>query len=461
MLGLDLKRDESSGLAEQLYLQLKELILGGRLEGGRRLPSSRELAGELAVLRNTVITAYERLAAEGFIESRAGALSKITSGLALEPGEDRNRPQLGAVKPKSRIKVDFKTGQPDLKLFPKHLWGKIMRQAVTNLPPEYFGYRQRAGYQPLRREIAAWLQRQRGLKAAPEDIFICSGATAGLFLLTDLLYEGLPFAVENPSHPAIEAVLNLKGYPIRWAPVDENGLNISQFNPEGLSAVYVTPSHQFPLGGIMDAARRTALIRLARKHDFFIIEDDYDSEFRYQGPPIGPLYSLDPSRVIYVGTFSKTLYPALRIGFVILPQSLQMPWLRRRKFFDVQNPVLEQAALAEFLRLGKMERHVRLMRGHYAAKRKAVLDAVAESFGNRARVLGDAAGLHLTLEVAGANFDQKYLDHCQAEGVRISTLAAYCPGTLGHRDKLLLGYGHLSREDICYGVKVLAESLNS
>ncbi len=452
MFGIHLIRNDKTSLSRQIYNQFKQQILTDQLKGGQLLPSTRELARNLSVSRNTVVEAYELLFAEGFIENRQGAASRVIDNLNIGLPNTHHH---SSDQTRKIIKVNFKTGQPDLSAFPKLLWGKVINQTLKDLSIKNFGYRHLDGYQPLKKEIASWLYRHRGINAPEEHIFICSGATAGLSILSDILYKDYPFAIENPSHPGFKAILDLKKIPIRWASVDEHGLDIALFDPKNLSAVYVTPSHQFPLGGILDATRRTALIRLARKHNFYIIEDDYDSEFRYHGAPISPIYSLDPSKVIYIGTFSKTVFPALRIGFAILPPALHPQWKIHRQFFDVQNPILEQAALAEFLHQGKMDQHVRTMRKRYAQKREILLESIEELFTDDVRVLGDAAGLHLVLELENRIFDETFERKCQSDGVLISRLSQYCANNHEHQNKLLLGYGHLSPDEIQLGLKIV------
>ncbi|WP_242974352.1 PLP-dependent aminotransferase family protein [Lacrimispora amygdalina] len=294
------------------------------------------------------------------------------------------------------------------------------------------------------------------MEVNPEDIFITSGATQAFYLLVDILYKNeRPFCLENPSHPAIRTVINDRNYPLCFMPADRQGADDSWIKERDLSAVYLTPSHQFPLGGILPALRRASFIRLAAEKDYYIIEDDYDSEYRYCGSPVTPLYSLDPSRVIYVGTFSKTLFPALRIGFAVLPKELQKKWRHYRNYLDVQNPILEQAALAEFLRSRKMDNHIRHMRKVYAKKRETLLQSAKEAFGSQIRAWGDESGLHVALEFPEMKFGKDFVSDCRNNGIQIQTVSQYCSDESCHADKLLLGYGHLNEKEIHEGIAAL------
>lgn len=261
--------------------------------------------------------------------------------------------------------------------------------------------------------------------------------------------------VEDPCHTGMLRVLQRKGIKICPIPVDQQGIQTEYLEGKSAGAVYVTPSHQFPLGGILPASRRAALIRFARDNDLYIIEDDYDSEFRYSGGTIAPLLSMDAERVIYVGTFSKILFPALRIGYVILPPQMQAQWRYIRTHTDVQNPIFEQAALAEYLSTRKLDRHVLKMRKLYGQRRQILLTALQNIFGSEWIPWGDAAGLHLALEFPGMGFDQNFASGAREHGIRI-TPVDYHSITKGiHQDKILLGYGHLEAAEIQEGVRIL------
>ena len=261
--------------------------------------------------------------------------------------------------------------------------------------------------------------------------------------------------VEDPCHLGMLKTLERKGFTPVPAEADEAGLRTELLDGTRGCPVYVTPSHQFPLGGILSAPRRAALIRYARDNESYIIEDDYDSEFRYAGDPVAPLFAMDPQRVIYVGTFSKVLYPALRIGFAIVPRQLQPQWAKARQYTDVQNPVFEQAALADFIETRRLDRHVYKMRRLYGARRRMLLDCLSSEFGEKWRPLGDAAGLHMAVQFQGLSFDESTEAIFREQGIRAAAVLRHCIKKGRHDDKLLLGYGHLNDAEIQNGVKHL------
>ncbi|MEF2245321.1 MocR-like pyridoxine biosynthesis transcription factor PdxR [Paenibacillus sp. IITD108] len=460
MWGIELRYKDEISLSRQIFLTLKQRISTGQIAQGEALPSTRELAKGLGVSRNTICEAYDMLWTEGFIVSRQGAPSRVAEGLHITPNKtvliQKQKPE------RTPIRWDFKTGKPDLTLFPWQLWSQMIHRATTHFPVQQLAYGSPRGYEPLCEEIAHWLLRSRSMEVDPEDIFITSGATQALRLLVDILNrDGHAFALENPSHQAIRTVIEGKGSPLHWMPVDSQGADISLLHDHKLSAVYVTPSHQFPLGGILPAGRRAALIRLAIEQDFYVIEDDYDSEFRYSAAPISPIYAMDSSRVIYVGTFSKTLFPALRLGFAIVPKPLQASWKHHRMYMDVQNPILEQAVLAEFLKQRKMDKHVQRMRRVYGEKRSVLLRAAQRLFGSSVQPWGDASGLHVALQFPGRAFGEQFVQDCREAGIRLASVSQYCPVQNDHIDKLLVGYGHLSHMQIEEGMEALYRYLET
>jgi len=459
MWGIELQRQSSLSLVRQIYQALRDYILSGQIKAEEALPSTRELAKQLSVSRNTVCEAYEMLLAEGFINSHQGSPTRVAKGLFLQkstsPGElEENKHQ------SKHFLADFKTGQPDLRYFPRQLWQQLLSKNFSQMPLSQLGYAGPEGLPELREEIGAWLFRSKGLMVNPENIFITTGATQALHLLADLLFtQGKEILVEDPCHIGMLRALQGKGYPLRPVPVDAQGIQTNFLEGKRACAVYVTPSHQFPLGGILPANRRAELIRFARKHNLYIIEDDYDSEFRYCGTPITPLYSLDPQQVVYVGTFSKVLFPALRIGYVILPQQLHSRWRYLRIYSDVQNSPFEQGALAEYLGTRKLDKYLYRMRKLYGQRRQVLLETLEELFGRTWQGWGDTAGLHLALEFPGMCFDSQFIEASRNCGIRVTPVEYHsiCKGK--HLDKLLIGYGHLEPDEIRKGILLLHDFL--
>ncbi len=456
-----INRTAREPIRRQIYTQMKEQILSGEMRAGEALPSTRQLAGELNVSRSTIVEAYDMLLAEGFLISRQGAQTVVSDGLVMETRElpEKSEP----IEEYAPIRADFSTGRPDLDQFPRAQWIKLFTNAASKLTTDQFGYTGPQGYAPLRQEIAEWLSRSRGLKANADDIFITAGATHALRILADLLCPSNGRVVmEDPCHKGLNDILSGSGRDIVPVPVDDHGLRTDLLNDTSrVDMVYVTPSHQFPMGGILPASRRAALVRFAREHGAFIIEDDYDSEFRYLGEPVAPLYTLDPLRVIYVGTFSKTLFPALRIGFTILPDVLQARWKKLRTRYDIQNPLFEQAALSEMLHTRKFDRHIRAMRNRYGRRRQALLDELTLQYGSNWTACGDAAGLHVAVRFFGKRFGESFRTSCRERGILAVLLETHCLEKGLHEDTLVLGYGHLESEKIGQSVRLLLGAMDT
>ena len=462
MWGIELDRKSEMPLKRQIYKILRDQMTEGRIKAGEALTSTRELSKQLGVSRNTVCEAYEMLLAEGFILSSQGAPTRVAEGLCIgKIGDAKPLLEIARqqVKPYS---VDFRTGQPDLTHFPRFNWVNILRKNFEEMPLNQLGYSGPEGLLQLREEIAAWLFRSRGIVVQSQDIFITAGATHALHLIADLLCkEGQEILIEDPCHIGMLRVLQSKGCPVSPVPVDEKGLQTQYLIKKDACAIYVTPSHQFPLGGILTASRRAELIRSARENEIFIVEDDYDSEFRYSGESIAPLYSMDSNKVIYVGTFSKILFPALRIGYVVLPNQLHERWRYLRTHNDVQNPPFEQAALAEYLRSRKLDRYVQKMRRLYGNRRKVLLQALEETFETGWKVWGDAAGLHLAVEFKGMCFNGEFVASCKRKGILITPVEHHSIGKGKHLNKLLIGYGHLEPDEIKKGILLLHEFMKN
>lgn len=461
-------------LASRIYRQLLDAIVDGRLRPGERLPPTRELAGRLDVARNTVTVAYERLTAEGFLVARVGAGTFVrTEPVAharprtAPAGSVRPRPiwdtvtvpVTGAPKPD----YDFRLGTPDADLFPLAAWRRLVAGELRAAAIRAAGYGSAAGHGALREAIARYIGVSRSVRAGAEDVLVTQGAQQAIDLIGRVLIEpGDCVAVEEPGYPPARLLFHCQGARVVGVPVDEEGLVVSAIPPDA-RLVYVTPSHQFPTGTPMSLARRSALLEWAASRDAVIVEDDYDSEFRFTDRPLEPLQSLDRTgRVVYVGTFSKTLLPMLRLGFLITPASLQ-PALRAAQQLTIWHAeYATQAALARFIDSGELPRHVRRATRVYAARRDLIATALDDDFAEWFDPVPSVAGLHLCARLKpDAPIDvATLLARAREVGVGVESLADYClPGR--PQAGLVLGYGAIPTDRVSAGLALLAGVLSA
>ncbi|MFI0368233.1 PLP-dependent aminotransferase family protein [Actinomadura sp. 1N219] len=394
-------------LAGQIYRQLRAAILDGRLRPGDALPPTRELARRLEISRNTVGVAYDRLAAEGFLTSRVGAGTFVLEGGSAARGAPSASPLrardvwdgLSAwPRPMPGITWDFRAGLPDVGLFPYEAWRRIMSGVLrSSALDEPASAGDPAGLAGLREAIARHVGVSRSVRASAGDVVVTSGTQQAMDLIVRVLLEpGDVVAVEDPGYPPVRILLAAAGMRVRGVPVDAEGLRVDRL-PDEARAVYVTPSHQFPLGMPMSLPRRRALLDWARRRDVVIVEDDYDTEYRYGGRPIEPLQSLDEDgRVLYTGTFSKIMRPVLRLGFLVAPPSLHRAFRMARYVSSWHAELPAQAALARFIDEGLLVRHIRRSRREYRARHEHVAELVGGLLGDRLTVVPSEAGLHLS-----------------------------------------------------------------
>lgn len=473
----------------QLYRRLRDDILSGALRPDSRLPASRHLAQEAGVSRNTVLQAYEQLGAEGYVEGRRGAGTFVAHDLpdqrpAAAPAqttEDRapafppaprlsayarraQRPWAPQMQPTAaHIRHDFRYGLPDLSDFPQTIWRRLLARHAVDPGNRSAHYAPTEGLPRLRAAIADYLHRARGTTFQAEDILIVNGSQQALDLIARLLIDpGDGVLIEEPHYLGAREVFAAAGARLIPAPVDDDGLDLAAAPPgDKARLVYVTPSHQFPSGAVMPLSRRLALLEWARAQDAYVIEDDYDSEFRYGGRPVEAVQALDrDSRVIYLGTMSKTLFPALRIGFMALPPGLRAPAVAIKHLADRHTPTLTQAAIADFIAEGHFERYVRRSRTRNAKRREALLSALRRHFGDQVRIQGSNAGLHLMIwfnGLAPARTAEMVARAAEA-GVGVYPLDPYFLGAPKEAG-LLLGYTSMDERAITDGIGRLARAL--
>jgi GntR family transcriptional regulator/MocR family aminotransferase len=477
---LHLDAAQAEPLYQQLYAEIRAAILGGRLAAGARLPSSRELAAGLGVARATVVGAFEQLLAEGYLESRVGSGTFVArdlpddllqaraprAGLGAAPPGGPTLSQRGAALatiPVSASTGDrglprpFEAGLPDIAGLPLEQWARLAARCYAAPPPELLSYGDPAGYRRLREAIAAYLAAARGVRCSAEQVIIVAGSQQGLDLAARLLLDPGDLAwVEDPGYVGVRGAFTAAGAALVPVPVDDEGLDVAagmRLAPRARLA-YVTPSHQFPLGVTMSLARRLALLEWARAADAWLLEDDYDSEYRYAGRPLAALQGLDDSgRVLYLGTFSKVLFPALRLGYLVVPPALADAFAAARALADRNPPGLEQAILAEFIAEGQFARHIRRTRALYAVRQRTLLKALCP-LADRLALAPAAAGMHLVGYLPPGADDTAYARAAAAQGVRAVSLSAYATRPLT-RGGLVLGYSAFTPEQIVAGAEGL------
>ena len=453
---ISLNRETGTPLRVQLERALRVAIQAGRLTSGSLLPSTRVLAAELGTSRGLVVEAYEQLLAEGYVCSRRGSCTHVADRPTNGQVQD-SQPEV-LISPRH----DFRPGRPDHSLFPRRAWLSALRRALATAPSAALDYPDGRGAAPARAALAAYLNRSRATAAHADRILICTGFAQGMRLVCEILKaRGVRrIAVEDPGHAYESADVRASSLEMVSVPVDDNGVCLENLVRLKVGAVYVTPAHQYPNGSVLSAARRTALLAWAAKRDVFVIEDDYDGEYRYDREPIGALQGLSPERVIYIGSASKILAPALRIGWVLSPQSLIQDLNQAKLDADRGSSVTDQLALAEFIERGDLDRHLRRTRLIYSHKR-AQLAAALYTHMPAYPIRGVAAGLHLTVELPRGADETAIVAESARRGIYVHGLSAYRsqPG-LG-QPALLLGYCRLPEREINESARALAAVVGS
>jgi GntR family transcriptional regulator / MocR family aminotransferase len=469
---LPINRRAGRPLHRQIYEGVQQAILEGRLRPGQRLPSTRALSIELGVSRLPVLTAYDQLIHEGYLSGRVGSGTFVSSGLPadLRPSTFRGR---GAERPDGRqappepaipgARLDpFQIGIPALDRFPQATWARLVARHARALTPVQMSYGDPAGQLALRAAVAAHLRAARVVHCEAEDVIVVSGSQAALHLAGSVLAaSGGEVAIEDPGYFGAQRALRAAGVRLVPIPVDDKGLSVAALDRCGkaVRAVYVTPSHQYPLGASMSAGRRLALLNWAARRGGWILEDDYDSEFRYVSQPLGSVQGMDThGRVVYIGTFSKALFPAMRIGYLVVPPGLRDRFVDARKAFDFFSPSLYQLALAEFLREGHYGRHLRRMHDVYLERRQALLDGLARHCGDLLHVHNADGGLHLTV-LLHEGLDDRIVAGRMAARRLIAAPLSGCFIGAPRRSGLLLGFGTCTPGRLTEATRVLGEVL--
>jgi GntR family transcriptional regulator / MocR family aminotransferase len=468
-MGAELGTEADGPLHDRLGAALRSGIREGRLPSGTRLPPSRLLAADLGISRGVVVEAYAQLVAEGYLTARVGSGTWVSEHLSFrEPDRTPDAPDGeqgdGEPAPQPRAHYDFRPGIPDLATFPVAGWARALQWALRRPGRGHLDYPEPSGPPEVRRALAGYLTRSRAAHVRPGDVVVTSGFAQGLALVCQVLHRRghTRIAVEDPGLPDLRERIRWQGLEPVPVPVDGEGLRVDALEAAGPRAVLVTPAHQYPTGVVLSAERRAALAGWARARDGWMIEDDYDAEFRYDGEPVGCLQGMAPERVVHAGTASKTLGPGLRLGWLVVPPALRDELAAAKEAADLGTPVLDQWAFVRFLESGGLDRHLRRARQVYRRRRDRLLAAAAAHLpGSRPR--GIAAGLHLVLELpAGSPApDGEALAQAAAErALVVRTLSEYCVEAEAP-PALVLGYTRLAAADLEPGIAALAEALEA
>lgn len=465
-----LQQNSDKCLYEQIYEHIRHEIWEGKLLAGERLPSTRSLAGDLQVARSTVDYAYEQLLSEGYIEAKPCKgyfVCPMEELLQLEPDvverDDTQDSQQGMTLAKETVSVpdyNFAPHGIDMSAFPFSVWRRIHKTILNNGNEELWSRGDAQGDYDLRVTISRYLHSSRGVNCAPEQIVVGAGNDYLLMLLEKILGRHVGIAMENPTYMRTWRIFQSFAYNVITVPMDESGMMVTALDKTEARVAYVMPSHQFPTGTVMPIGRRTELLRWAnRDENRYLIEDDYDSEFRYRGKPIPSLQSLDENgKVIYIGTFSKAIAPAIRISYMVLPQPLLEVYRRDCYFYSCTVSRIDQGVLNEFIRDGYFERHLNKMRKLYRTKHDLLLQELVP-FAKKFKVSGEHGGLHLLLTAKGSVSEQELMDSAEAVGVRVYGLSDSCVEEIPHRRAtVLLGFGALAEQEIQEGIQKLKEA---
>ncbi|MEG8979884.1 PLP-dependent aminotransferase family protein [Priestia megaterium] len=458
-----LNRKDDIPLYHQLYEYIKKEIVSSRVEVNDKLPSIRSLADYLNVSRNTVDMAYQQLLAEGYVESKPKSGLYVTNTRFDLLQTDR-KPTV-FLHPHSETKsctCDFRYGKVDSRLFPLNEWKKRYNESLQTYREALFTYQESQGEESLREEIATYLYQSRGVVCSKHQIVIGAGTQQSLSLLAQMLKQSIrDIAFENPCYDGASFVFKQHGFSLKPVSLNSKGINIQELYDSQTRAVYVTPSHQFPYGMIMPVSRRIELLEWANDCNGFIIEDDYDGEFRYKGSPIPSLQSLDSNgRVIYTGTFSKSFMPSLRISYFVLPEVLLKTYHEQRfSLYEQAVPTLHQQTLGLIMKNGEWNKHLRRVRTAYQLKHSTLLAALQKEFNENITISGELAGLHILVRVHNDMNEQQLINAARKQGVSVYGTSRYWLTEVPkQKPHILLGFGSLWREEIEEGIRRLKKA---
>lgn len=448
MLFIELDKRSKRSYSTQIYRQVRDKILNGELKSGEQLPSTRVLSSELSISRNTILSAYDMLMSEGFVQGVIGSGVYVKHGAqAFAQPEKIVDYQVASLEAGelSPDMINFDSGIPALDLFPRGKWNRFITQAYHEAPLSALGYDDPQGRPELRCVLAAYLKKARGVECHPEQIIITAGTKQGLSLIAKcLLNQDSEVWLEDPANHNVKQIFSYHTNHIRPIAVDTEGIITNLFPANKIpSLLFVTPSHQFPMGGILSIQRRLELAQFARDTGCYIVEDDYDSEFRYNGKPVNSLFELNRQQVIYVGTFSKVLFPSLRLGYVVLPYPLVEQCREWKRLGDHHSNSINQLALMRFIESGEFERHIMRNKKVYSKRRDFLLSLLDKYFPGQVKVYGTPAGMHFVAEFDGVVFSQDIIQRIKKNGTNVIPVEYHALIKDKHASQIILGYAHL------------------
>ncbi|HZS44528.1 MAG TPA: PLP-dependent aminotransferase family protein [Blastocatellia bacterium] len=485
---INLHSNNGSPLHRQLYDELRKAILTGRLITGERLPSTREMAQILGVSRSTVSHGYEQLLSEGYLETAIGSGTFVCRQLPddlAKPASVKTSLSQNASAPKvvfselgnfltehdlfeppePDLLINFRYGRPSFNDFPWEQWRRLLARYCRSGQNEILDYAPNPlGHLALREAIVKYLARSRAVRCDASQVIIVYGSQQALDLISRILVNrGDTVAMEDPGYLGTRRALEGQGAKVLPVPVDEFGLRtdyLARQKTLKCKFVYITPSHEFPMGVALSLPRRLELLAWAQTNSTMIVEDDYDSEFRYAGRPVPALQGLDQTgSVIYVGTFSKVLYPSLRLGYLVVPPHLTNIFAQAKWLADRHSPLLEQYALADFINEGHLERHIRRMRTIYNRRRNKLVEALTNHFDNRVEIVGENAGMHLVARLKTRFRDEEIVKRSAEASVRVFSTSIYYAGA-APKGEFIFGFANLSERKIQDGIRRLAKALD-
>ncbi len=465
MIWIEIEKNSGVPIIRQIYNQICEKILKGELKGGDQLPSTRELATFFNVSRNVVLEAYEMLLAEGYTISKPNVGTFVAEAAVLDekpiPASELVTTINNFYTELNNDIIDFRPGVPALDLIPRKKWIQIRNETLLDSPDYIFGYGFPEGRTELRNSICRYLQRTRGLNCHPDQVVITSSSVQSFSILSRILLNNTDsYILEDPLHVEIKKVFTLASSSSHSIPVDNNGIQTALL-PKNIDPkfIFVTPSHQYPLGGTLPIQRRIELIQYARSKDCYIIEDDYDSEYRYTGSPVSSLQGLDPDHVIYAGTFSKVMFPSIRLAYVILPWSLVNDFREYKRRSDYFTNITDQLAMSKFIDNMLLDRHISKMKKIYHKRRNYLIDSLNRNFGSEIKIHGESTGLHLICEFSSYEFSEELVHYIYTLGVGVYPVWVHSCRKDYPNNLVIMGYSHLDLKKIESGVILLCEGL--